>query len=350
MLEENREWRNIVNGMLRLGLAVEPANGTTAQLVELAQAAEACGYSSVWTGEAYGYDAVTPLAWMAAHTTTIGVGTSIMQMPGRTPAMTAMTATAFSDLSNGRFLLGLGLSGPAVTEGWHGTGANAPLGRTREYLDIVGQALRGGAAVNSAGPYYPLPYTGEGATGQGAALRPMAHSDHPIPVYLAAIGPKNVALSAELTDGVLPVMWHPTRWSDVYGADAFDQAVEGFDIAPRVWVAVGEDLAACRRKVADHIAFYVGAMGPPDNNYYATLVRSFGYEEMVDAVVACYAERRRGDAGACVPDALVDDLGLVGPAGHIAEQLDAWRESPVGTMIVDPVDVESVRTLAELAL
>ncbi len=199
--------------------------------VQLAQTAERLGYSSLWTGEAYGLDAVTPLAWLAAHTSTIHVGTSIMQIPGRTPAMTAMTAITMAELSGGRFRLGLGLSGPAVAEGWHGQPSDRPLGRTREYLDIVGQVIAGDK-VSLDGASYQLPYTGVGSTGAGGRLRPLAKTAHHIPVYLAALGPKNVSLAVEVTDGLLPVMWSPTSWSKVYGGDLFDSATSRFRYRP----------------------------------------------------------------------------------------------------------------------
>jgi alkanesulfonate monooxygenase SsuD/methylene tetrahydromethanopterin reductase-like flavin-dependent oxidoreductase (luciferase family) len=179
-------------------------------------------------------------------------------------------------------------------------------------------------------------------------VRPMDHTQHDVPIYLAAIGPKNVQLAAEIADGLLPIMWSPTRWRSVYPADIFEGAKEGFDLAPTVWTAVGDDLAACRDVVRRHIAFYVGAMGPPGNNYYADLVRRYGYEETVDQVTACYVERRAGEAAGFVPDELVDELGLVGPRGHLAEQLERWRDSPVGTLIVEADDPMALEILAEL--
>jgi F420-dependent oxidoreductase-like protein len=335
---------------LNLGLAIEPRGDDIGTWVRLAKVAERLGYSSLWTGEAYGLDAVTPLAWLAAHTTTIAVGTSIMQIPARSPAMTAMTAVTMAELTGGRFRLGLGLSGPTVAEGWHGQPSDQPLGRTREYLDIVGQIIAAKASVSLDGASYQVPYTGPGATGPGARLRPLAKTAHSIPIYLAALGPKNVGLAVEATDGLLPVMWSPTNWSKVYGDDLFDSAREGFDIAPRVWVSLGEDLAACRDKVREHIAFYLGAMGPIGKNFYAELVRQYGYEDVVIQVAECYAEGRRGEASAFVTDELVDEVGLVGPRSHVAEQLEGWRDGPARTLIVDVTTETDLELLAELAL
>ena len=335
---------------LRLALAIEPSGADIQTWVELAKAAERYGFTSLWTGEAYGFDAVTPLAWVAAHTTSIGVGTSIMQMPGRTPAMTAMTALTMSEFSGGRFRLGLGLSGPRVAEGWHGVASDRPLHRTREYLDLVQQVLRGDAPVALDGACYHVPYDGEGATGLGAPLRPMKRTEHSVPIYLAAIGPKNVQLSVETTDGLLPVMWSPHHWPNVYGAGLFDTAADGFDVAPRVWVSIGDDIGACRDEVRQHIAFYIGAMGPIGKNFYAELVRLYGYDDVVDQVEQCYVDGRRREAASHVSDALVDDLGLVGPPSHVAEQLAAWRNGPVTTLIVDAHDPETLRVLAELVL
>ena len=336
---------------LRLGVALNPSSSGAPAAIETAQLVERLGYSSVWTGEAYGFDAVVPLAWVAAHTSTITVGTSIMQIPGRTPAMTAMTALSMAELSGGRFVLGLGLSGPRVAEGWHGVAADRPLRRTSEYLDLVGQILRGDAKVQLGGAAYQVPYQGEGATGLGDPLRPLATTDHHVPIMLAAIGPLNVKLAVAEADGLLPILWSPTRWSDIHGTDLFDLAGADFEVVPRVWVALGDDLARCRDEVRPRIAFYVGAMGPPDRNYYAEVVRRYGFEEAVDAITRCFAERRPSDAAAHVPDELVDDLALVGPRSHIAQQLEMWRRLPVATtLVVDSTDEPTLTMLADLVL
>jgi F420-dependent oxidoreductase-like protein len=333
---------------MRLGVTVGAAARNGAELTELARLAERLGCDSLWSGEAYSIDAVTPLAWAAACTSTIGLGTGIMQVPARTPAMTAMTAVALAELSGGRFRVGLGLSGPRVAEGWHGAPTDRPLRRTREYVDIVRQVVAGTDPVAFDGDCYQLPYQGPGGTGLGAPLRPMLRTEHRVPVYLAAMGPRNLRLAVEIADGVLPILWNPVRWQDAYGADLFAGAPDGFDLAPQVWVSLGDDLAACRDDLRRHIAFYVGAMGPVGKNFYAEVVRRYGYEDVVDRVAACYAERRGPEAAALIPDQLVDELGLVGPPGHVAEQLDRWRSSPVTTIIVDTHDPAALTTLAEL--
>lgn len=335
---------------MRLALSLTSARTSASSLIELARAAESLGYSSLWTGEAYGTDAVVPLAWVGAVTSTIGLGTGIMQIPGRTPAMTGMTALSLAELSGGRFRLGLGLSGPRVAEGWHGVPADAPLERTREYVDVVRQVLAGSEPVALDGRCYTVPYRGAGAVGDGTALRPGARTEHRVPIYLAAIGPRNVRLATEIADGVLPILWSPNRWHHVYDAPRLADPEEGFDIAPLVWVCAGDDLAACRDDVRRHIAFYVGAMGPVGKNFYAELVARYGFGDAVDRVASCYADGRGREAAAHIPDELVDELGLVGPRQHIDEQLEAWRNSPVGTMIVDTQDPATLRTLAELVL
>jgi F420-dependent oxidoreductase-like protein len=333
---------------LRLGVTLGAAATDGARLTELARLAEQLGYDSLWSGEAYGADAVTPLAWAAAGTSTIGLGTGIVQMPGRTPAMTAMTAVALAELSGGRFRLGLGLSGPRVAEGWHGAAIDRPLRRTREYVDVVRQVVAGTEPVTLDGECYRLPYEGPGASGLGSPLRPMLRTEHPIPIYLAAMGPRNLRLAAEVADGALPILWNPAHWQDAYGADLLAGAREGFDLAPQVWTSLGDDLAACRDDLRRHIAFYVGAMGPIGKNFYAEVMRRYGYEEVVERVAACFAERRGREAAACIPDQLVDEVGLVGPKGHVAEQLDRWRDSPVTTLVVDAHDPAALATLAEL--
>ncbi len=211
------------------------------------------------------------------------------------------------------------------------------------------QALRGDLRVQLDGECYQVPYAGEGASGIAVPLRPLEQVDHQIPIMIAAMGPKNVALTVAETDGLLPIMWSPTRWSELYGPDLFATASPDFELAPRLWVAVGDDLAACRDRVRPRIAFYVGAMGPPGRNYYAEVVRHYGYEGLVEEIARCYSERRGGDAPGLVPDELVDDLTLVGPPGHVASQLEAWRSSPVTTtLVVDAVDEPTLEALARL--
>ena len=321
-----------------------------AQLIPLVQHAEGLGYSSVWTAEAYGSDAVVPLAWVAAHTSTIRCGTAIMQMPARTPAATAMTAATFDLLSDGRFLLGLGLSGPQVVEGWHGEAYGKPLGKTREYVSIVRAILAREAPVEHHGAHYDVPYTGADATGLGKALKLIIHPKRPdIPIYLAAIGPKNVALSAEIADGWLPVFFAPQRFAEAYGESFRSTDLATFDIAPTVSVVLGDDVDACRRTVKPNLALYIGGMGARGRNFYNDLACRYGYDAAAKEIQDLYLDGKKAEAAAAVPDELVDEVALCGPKERIADLLETWKASPVGTMIVATTQPEALEVLAELA-
>src|SRR5207302_1384523 len=247
---------------MRLGLNLGYWGADAAQVVDVARHAESLGFHSVWTAEAYGSDAVVPLTWVGANTTTIGLGTAILQMPARTPAMTAMTAVTLDLLSGGRALLGLGLSGPQVVEGWHGQPYGKPLAKTREYGEIVRAIMRREGPVEHHGEHYDIPYSGAGATGLGKPLKLIVHPKRQIPIYLAAIGPKNVALAAEIADGWLPIFFSPRRM-EVY-ADAFsERGLSDFDIAPSVSVVLGDEAAAARNLGKPMLALYLGALGAP---------------------------------------------------------------------------------------
>ena len=320
------------------------------QLVELAREAERLGYDSAWAAEAWGTDAVTVLAWLAAKTTTLKLGAGIMQIPARTPAMTAMTAATLDLMSGGRFLLGLGTSGPQVAEGWHGQPFGRPLGRTREYVEIVRAALRR-ELVEHRGEHYEIPYERNGATGLGRPLKLMLRPlRDTIPIYLAAIGPKNVALAAEIADGWLPVWASPDRFREVFGP-ALAGAREGFDVAAfAVPVVLDDDLQAARDSVKPHLALYVGGMGSRGQNFYNALVSRYGYEAEAREIQELYLEGKKLEASAAVPDALVDEVALVGTRERIADRLEAWRESGVTTMLVQTSDPAALRTVAELVL
>jgi F420-dependent oxidoreductase-like protein len=337
---------------MRLGFAMGYASPGTnpLELIELAQEAERLGYDSAWAAEAWGTDAVTVLSWLAARTTTLRLGAGIMQIPARTPAMTAMTAATLDLMSGGRFLLGLGTSGPQVAEGWHGQPFARPLGRTREYVEIVRAAIRR-ELVEHRGEHYEIPYQRNSATGLGKPLklmlRPIRNS---IPIYLAAIGPKNVALAVEIADGWLPIWVSPDRLREVFG-QALAGAKDGFDVAAfAVPVALGDDLQAARDSVKPQLALYVGGMGSREQNFYATLVARYGYEIEVRRVQELYLGGKKLEAIAAVPDALVDEVALVGPRERIADRLAAWRESGVTTLIVQTTDRNALRTVAELVL
>jgi F420-dependent oxidoreductase-like protein len=337
---------------MRLGFTMgyAPPGTNPTELIALAQEAERLGYDSAWSAEAWGTDAVTVLAWLAATTTTLKVGAGIMQIPARTPAMTAMTAATLDLMSGGRVLLGLGTSGPQVVEGWHGQSFGKPLGRTREYVEIVRAAIRR-ELVEHEGDHYAIPYGGADATGLGKPLKLMMRPlREEIPIYLAAIGPKNVALAAEIADGWLPVWVSPEKLGDVFG-DALAAAKPGFDVAAfGVPVALSDDLQAARDFVKPHLALYVGGMGAKGQNYYNALVGRYGYEHEAREIQELYLGGKKMEAIAAVPDALVDEVALVGPRERIADRLDAWRESGVTTLLVQTHDRATLRVMAELVL
>jgi F420-dependent oxidoreductase-like protein len=337
---------------MRLGLTIgyAPPGTNPTELVALAQEAERLGYDSAWTAEAWGTDAVTVLAWLGATTTTIKLGSGIMQIPARTPAMTAMTAATLDLMSGGRVLLGLGTSGPQVVEGWHGQPFGKPLGRTREYVEIVRAAIRR-ELLQHSGRHYEIPYAGDDATGLGIPLKLMVRPLRTeIPVYLAAIGPRNVALAAEIADGWLPVWVSPEKLADVFG-EPLASAKPGFDVAAfGVPVAISDDLQAARDFVKPHLALYVGGMGAKGQNFYTKLVARYGYEREAAEIQELYLGGKNMEAIAAVPDALVDEVALVGDPDRIADRLEAWKESPVTTLLIQAHDPVTLRTMAELLL
>jgi F420-dependent oxidoreductase-like protein len=334
---------------LGLNLGYAPPGTNPAELVPLAQEAERLGFDSVWAAEAWGTDAVTPLAWIAAVTSRIKVGSAIMQIPGRTPANTAMTAATLDLMSGGRFVLGLGTSGPQVVEGWHGQPWGRPLGKTREYVEIVRAALAR-QVVEHEGDHYRIPYDGPGATGLGKPLKLMLRPLRAdIPIFLAAIGPKNVALAAEIADGWLPIFVDPERFGDAFGA-SLAGAREGFEIAASVTVLVGDDVQSLRDALKPHLALYVGGMGAKGKNFYNALMRRYGWEAEAERIQELYLAGHQREAIAAVPDALVDAVALVGPKERIRDRLEAWRATPVTTLLAGSPQPEALQTLAELVL
>lgn len=333
---------------LRLGLALGSKGMDPTELARVARLIEDLGYDSVWFGEAYGSDVAVPLAWAAAHTERLKLGAGVFQIDARTPAMTAMTAATLDALSGGRLLCGIGVSGPQVVEGWHGKAYGKPLAKTREYIRILREVWRGEGPLTNDGPEYPIPYRGPDSTGLGKPIASIQPGRADIPIYVAAIGPKNVRLSAELADGFLPLFWSPESWSDAFGDALAGVDFDRFHVAANVAVSLGDDLAACRDAVRPLLALYIGGMGTRDRNFYNDLVCRFGYEEAATAVQDAYLDRRRKDAIAAVPDELVDDLCLVGSKERIADRLAAWRESPVHTMVFYADDEPTLRGMAEL--
>lgn len=343
---------------LRLGLNVGYSGAKIELPLEMIQEADRLGAYVVWTAESYGSDAVTPLAWMGALTSRIHLGTAIMQMPARTPANTAMTAMTLDQLSGGRFLLGLGLSGPQVVEGWHGQAYGKPLGRTREYVSIVRTIFAREAPLVHHGDFYQVPYQGTDATGLGKPLKSILHGRADMPIYLAAIGPKNVELAAEIADGWLPIFFSPRHYAETYQPQieaGFAKAGNGksiatFDIAPSVPVSVGKDVNNARNMIKPFLALYIGGMGAKGKNFYHDLACRYGYAEAADQIQDLYLAGKKWEAMAAVPDDLVDDVALCGPKERIAERLELWRNSPITTLNITTFNIEGLRVMAELLL
>ncbi|MCX4880463.1 LLM class F420-dependent oxidoreductase [Streptomyces sp. NBC_00847] len=334
---------------MRLGLALGYwGRGPSPDHVPLAQEAERLGYDSVWTAESWGSDAFTPLTWIAAQTSRIKLGTAVAQMAARSPTTTAMHALTLDHLSGGRMMLGLGLSGPQVVEGWYGRPfPKSPLTATREYVDVVRQALRREAPVVLEGRFHSHPYRGEDGTGLGKALKSITHPLRSgLPVLLGAEGPKNVAQTTRIADGWLPLYWSPSR-PDVYGP-ALDRLPEGFVVAPMARVQVCDDVAEGLLPVKTMLGFYIGGMGHAARNFHADLMARMGYEEEARRIQRLFLEGRREEAVLAVPDAFADEISLVGPRERIAERLELWRKGPVTDLLALSPDRESLRVLAAL--
>ncbi|MDJ1138438.1 LLM class F420-dependent oxidoreductase [Streptomyces iconiensis] len=334
---------------MRLGLTLGYwGRGPDPRHVELARQAEDLGYHSVWTAESWGSDAFTALTWIAAHTTRIRLGTAVAQMAARTPTATAMHALTLDHLSGGRMMLGLGLSGPQVVEGWYGRPfPSSPLTLTREYVDIVRQVLRREAPVQLAGRFHSHPYTGEDGTGLGKPLKSITHPLRAdLPVLLGAEGPKNIAQTARIADGWLPLYWSPTRVS--VHEPALAEAPEGFLVAPMVQARVCDDVAEGLLPVKVMLGFYIGGMGHASRNFHADLMARMGYAEEAAHVQSLFAAGRREDAVRAVPDAFADEISLVGPRSRIAERLALWRAGPVTDLLLTAADPTTLRVLADL--
>ncbi|MFE6621331.1 LLM class F420-dependent oxidoreductase [Streptomyces sp. NPDC057740] len=335
---------------MRLGLALGYwGRGPSADHVPLAQEAERLGYHSVWTAESWGSDAFTPLTWIAAQTSRIRLGTAVAQMAARSPTTTAMHALTLDHLSGGRVMLGLGLSGPQVVEGWYGRPfPRSPLTATREYVDVVRQVLRREAPVELDGRFHSHPYRGEDATGIGKALKPITHPLRAdLPVLLGAEGPKNVAQTVRIADGWLPLYWSPSR-PEVYGEAAVGDLPDGFLVAPMARVQVCDDVSEGLLPVKVMLGFYIGGMGHAARNFHADLMARMGYEEEARRIQRLFLEGHREEAVLAVPDTFADEISLVGPRERIAERLEAWRKGPVTDLLALAPDPHSLRVLAEL--
>jgi F420-dependent oxidoreductase-like protein len=320
-----------------------------ADIAGVSQEAEKLGFDSIWTAEAWGSDAFTPLAWIAAHTDRVRLGTAVVQLAARTPTATAMHAITLDHLSDGRLILGLGVSGPQVVEGWYGRPSNKPLARTREYVEIIRRAVAREEPVAFDGEFYQHPYQGEGSTGLGKALKPITHPRRrEIPIFLGAEGPKNVTQTAEIADGWLPLYYSPYR-QEVYD-DQLAGAKEGFEITAMATMIVTDDIEAGLAPVKAMLGFYIGGMGAKGQNYHTKLMQRMGYEAEALQVQELFFEGRRDEAIAAVPSAFADEISLVGPIERIRDRVAAWEDSPVTTILVHGGNKDVLRQAAEAVL
>jgi F420-dependent oxidoreductase-like protein len=332
---------------------------TSEDQLEIVQEAERLGYDSVWAAEAYGSDVASVLGWLAGQTTKIKLGSAIFQMPGRSAAMTAMTAATIDQLSGGRMLLGIGSSGPQVSEGWHGVRFGKQIQRTREYVEVVRMALaRDRVEYHGETIELPLP------DGPGKALKlTIGTVQERIPIYLAAIGPNNTKLAGEIADGWIPTLFAPEHVAEfkplleegAARASAAGKTLDDFDIAPTVQVCISDDVEAARNFMRPFIALYVGGMGSREKNFYKAVVERYGFEEQAARIQDLYLDGKRDEAMAAVPAELIDMVSLCGPKDRVKERLDVFRDAGVGTLGVTPVAftkderVEQLRFVAELA-
>ena len=342
---------------MRLGINTGYSGPRMAQTMELILEAERLGYDSVWSGEAYGSDVITFLAWVGALTSKIKLGAGIMQMHARTPAMAAMTAMTLDGLSNGRFIIGLGPSNPQVVEGWHGMPYGKPLQRYREYIEILKIILKREQPLQFDGKEYQIPYRGPGASGLGKPLKSILHGRADMKIYTASISPKGIALAAEIADGVIPVWMNPDRW-DIYDGPVKEgfaktggrKSLDNFEVAPFVTCVMGSDLEKCRMPVKGMMALYIGGMGARNKNFYNDYAKRLGYVDEAIKIQDLFLAGKKAEAMALVPDKLVDEVALVGNRERIADRLKAWKDSPVKTMLIGTGDINTVRALAEICL
>lgn len=323
---------------------------------ELVLAAEEAGFDAVFTAEAWGSDVYTPLAWWGASTSRLRLGTSVAQLSARTPTACAMASLTLDHLSGGRHILGLGVSGPQVVEGWYGQRFPKPLARTREYVDILRQVWARQAPVTSDGPHYPLPLTGEGSTGLGKPLKPITHPLRAdIPVMLGAEGPKNVALAAEIGDGWLPIFYTPrlagmyNEWLDEgFARPGARRTRADFEICATAQVVITDERPAAFAQIKPYLALYMGGMGAEGTNFHADVYRRMGYAQVVDEVTTLFRTDRKHEAAKVIPDELVDDAVIVGDIDHVRNQIRVWEAAGVTMMVVSAGSAEQVRQLASL--
>ncbi|MFA6574085.1 MAG: LLM class F420-dependent oxidoreductase [Nocardioides sp.] len=345
---------------MKLGLQLgywgaQPPTGTA----ELVAAAEDAGFDAIFTAEAWGSDAFTPLAWWGRETSKVRLGTSIVQMSGRTPTSIAMHALTLDHLSGGRVVLGMGVSGPQVVEGWYGQPFSKPLARTREVVDIIRQVLAREEKVTNDGPHYPLPFNGPGSVGLGKPLKPIVHPLRAdIPIWLGAEGPKNVAQTAEIADGWIPIFYTPASaamyqpWLDEgFARPGARRTRDDFEIAATCHVQVvsgAEEKAAVINAMKPVVALYMGGMGAKDQNFHKQVFERMGHEALADEVQKLYLEGEKDRAVALIPDALVDDMHIIGTASEVKERAAQWEETGVTTLLLSCRDAAEVRTIAEV--
>ncbi|MBF6062343.1 LLM class F420-dependent oxidoreductase [Nocardia terpenica] len=323
---------------------------------ELVDAAEEIGFDAVFAAESWGSDAFTPLAWWGARTDRVRLGTSVAQLSARTPAATAMAALTLDHLSGGRHILGLGVSGPQVVEGWYGQSFAKPLQRTREYVGVIRKVLAREAPVTNSGLHYPLPYRGLGATGLGKPLKPITHPLRAdLPIWLGAEGPKNVALTAEIADGWLAIYYTPRlagmydEWLDEgFARPGARRSRADFEIAASCQVIVTDDARAEIERIKPVMALYIGGMGAEELNFHAQVYRRMGYGTEVDEITRLFRAGRKAEAAAVVPDELVLDTAIIGDEAQVRAQLRVWEKAGVGMLLVTARDADQLRRLAPL--
>lgn len=345
---------------MKLGMLIGYSGRKLNLPLETIRHAESLGFDSAWTAEAYGSDAVTPAAWILAHTSRIKVGTAIMQMPGRTPAMAAMTAMSLAQLSGNRFIVGVGASGPQVVEGWHGVPYGKPVTRLKEYVEIMRRIFAREGDLTFDGKEYQIPYRGPGATGLGKPLKSILHCEAPIPIYGATITPAGVAAAAEVADGFFPVWMDPEKFSVFaepiekgFAAAGGAKSLARFDVAPFVRVIVNDDVEAAMQPLREHLALYIGGMGAKGKNFYNDYASRLGFGEAAAKIQDLYLAGRKGEAAAAVPAALIDACHLVGPKARIKDRAQRWiaagKKGQVGSMLISG-DKAALEVMAEAVL
>lgn len=341
---------------MKIGVLVGYSGAKINLPMDTVKLAESLGFDSVWTAEAYGSDAVTPAAWILAQTSKIKVGTAIMQVPARSPAMTAMTAMTLAQLSGGRFIVGLGASGPQVIEGWHGVPYGKPVKRVREYIEIMRAIFARKGPLVYDGDQYHIPYLGEGSTGLGKPLKSILHLGESIPIYVAAITPTGVESAASVADGFFPVWMNPERY-DIFqepvekGLKKAGKTLADFDVAPFVTVVVADDVKVAMQMIKGSMALYIGGMGARNKNFYNDYAKRLGFEDAAAQIQNLFLDGKKDQAAAAVPDELVDACHLVGPKERIRERLQRWKQAGklghVSSMLIGAGQPEALEVIAE---